>query len=1209
MVTIRSFSFAAALFLAAGLCIAAPSALTPAATAQQAQTLSAAASSATARLAQALEAGDATQARRIAADRMAALRALLEVAPDQVPALLLSRSEAADAAQVVGAAVETWLGPIEATLWVYHFDDFDRGIAWDEHVLEWEGQRFDLFGIEGLSRGLRDGLKVTMQDAVRIDDAILAMSAVEEAAGAQTKSNRYAQANILVMMVNFQDEVSAPFTKAQMEAAMDTNRRWYDEVSYGKQTTTHVVSDWVTLPINKADCPWSAVSREARLAATAAGFDLSRYNILGFVFPRNSSCAWAGLGGGGNFWLNGNTSLRVISHEVGHVLGFGHARSRRCPDGNYVDGVGCAEEEYGSPFDVMGAASSGHFHPGAKERIDYLGDLPSTQAVQSVTQSGDYDIRPYASPVTGFKALMIPRLANDTLNVEYRQAFGFDASLGTRIGPRVQITTGTNTLLDMKPDTTTWNDASLEVGATYDETGSGIRVTLLEVNAERARVRVALDPCGRIAPLVQATDVTPLSLRGEMKRIRLHVSNLDNPGSCSSPTTFTYSATPFTNATLPPLTSRPDQLVVAPGRSGSADLDFDVPAGFTGNLAFTLEVRNSARPMLRFRGSQSFALATHRLTVVGGDSQSAATGSAFGTPLGVRLVDARGTAAAGIQISFTAPGPTSGTSPSVILGTSARCTTAANGECSVTATANARVGTYAVRASAPTAAGEALIRLSNTGTAAAPDTTPDAGLVFAARSGVALDAPVISTSARIREINVPAPISVVNGEYSIGCDGAFAAAPGTVLAGAQVCVRHTSSRSGLSSVTTRLTVGTSTAEFTSTTAAGGAATGSAPPDITPDAFAFAPQQSVAAEAAVTSAAVTISGINARTSIAVAGGSYSIGCGSSFTSAAGTIGAGERVCVRHTSARRASASTATTLTVGGVAAQFRSTTAASIRPRSADQFDLSGGWFEPETAGQGLMIELYTSAAMGAGQRPYLFAGWFTYTDRVGGVAEQDWYALEGLGTVDGRVFQLTIGRPNAGRFDVGPSAGAPVNLGSATLTFSSCTEAVLDFQFSAAAGGRSGQVLLDRLLRNVSCDEDAAAANAPRGFLDTGAWFEPATSGQGLLFEVNPVSRLLFGAWYTYAADGPADYRWFTLQLGDVDANARRYVAVPILESTGGRLDQPATVATRQVGEATLQFDTCTSGRMTYRFTIGELAGRTGEIPLTRVGPAPTECR
>ena len=35
----------------------------------------------------------------------------------------------------------------------------------------------------------------------------------------------------------------------------------------------------------------------------------------------------------------------------------------------------------------------------------------------------------------------------------------------------------------------------------------------------------------------------------------------------------------------------------------------------------------------------------------------------------------------------------------------------------------------------------------------------------------------------------------------------------------------------------------------------------------------------------------------------------------------------------------------------------------------------------------------------------------------------------------------------------------------------------------------------------------------------------------------------------------------------------------------------------------------CSSGTMSYRFTVGELAGRTGDIPLSRVGPAPSECR
>jgi hypothetical protein len=255
-----------------------------------------------------------------------------------------------------------------------------------------------------------------------------------------------------------------------------------------------------------------------------------------------------------------------------------------------------------------------------------------------------------------------------------------------------------------------------------------------------------------------------------------------------------------------------------------------------------------------------------------------------------------------------------------------------------------------------------------------------------------------------------------------------------------------------------------------------------------------------------------------------------------------------------------------------------------------------------------MVEMYTSTARG-GAAPYLFAGWFTYTDRVGGVAEHDWYALEGTGTVDGRVFPLTIGRPNANVFDNGAAAGAPVQLGTATLTFSSCTQAVLDYQFNAAGGSRSGQVVLQRLLSNVSCDEATPVANAPRGFLNSGAWYEPATAGQGLLFELNPTDRQLFGAWYTFAASAPADYRWYTLQLGNVDPAATRLAAVPVFETTGGRFDRNEATSIRQVGEATIEFTGCTTGTLSYRFTVGELAGRTGDIPLSRVGPAPAECR
>ena len=79
--------------------------------------------------------------------------------------------------------------------------------------------------------------------------------------------------------------------------------------------------------------------------------------------------------------------------------------------------------------------------------------------------------------------------------------------------------------------------------------------------------------------------------------------------------------------------------------------------------------------------------------------------------------------------------------------------------------------------------------------------------------------------------------------------------------------------------------------------------------------------------------------------------------------------------------------------------------------------------------------------------------------------------------------------------------------------------------------------------------------------------------------------------------------------MGNVDPAATRLAAVPVFETTGGRFDRNETTSIRQVGEATIEFTGYTTGTLSYRFTVGELAGRTGDIPLSRVGPAPSECR
>jgi len=98
-------------------------------------------------------------------------------------------------------------------------------------------------------------------------------------------------------------------------------------------------------------------------------------------------------------------------------------------------------------------------------------------------------------------------------------------------------------------------------------------------------------------------------------------------------------------------------------------------------------------------------------------------------------------------------------------------------------------------------------------------------------------------------------------------------------------------------------------------------------DTTPDPFGFPPKTGVLPGVTVVSDAVRPTGYDFRTPVSITHGEYSIGCMGSFTSAPGFINPGWSVCVRHTAASTSSTAVTTTLTVGGVAGSFVSTTAA------------------------------------------------------------------------------------------------------------------------------------------------------------------------------------------------------------------------------------------------------------------------------------------
>jgi hypothetical protein len=223
-------------------------------------------------------------------------------------------------------------------------------------------------------------------------------------------------------------------------------------------------------------------------------------------------------------------------------------------------------------------------------------------------------------------------------------------------------------------------------------------------------------------------------------------------------------------------------------------------------------------------------------------------------------------------------------------------------------------------------------------TAAGPDTTP-AQFNFTDQTGVAVNTEITSDAVTITGINLPAAVTVTGGTYSVN-GGDFTAVAGTVSSGNTVRLRHTSAAAASTATNTTLTVSGVSDTFTSTTAA--------PVDTTPAPFSFTDQTGVTTSTVITSAAVTITGINSPAAVTIAGGTYSIN-GGGFTANAGTISNGNTVQVRHTSAATAGTATNTLLTVGGLSDTFTSTTegvaAGSLLPFMTGTGDLR--LFDPE----------------------------------------------------------------------------------------------------------------------------------------------------------------------------------------------------------------------------------------------------------------------
>ena len=103
-----------------------------------------------------------------------------------------------------------------------------------------------------------------------------------------------------------------------------------------------------------------------------------------------------------------------------------------------------------------------------------------------------------------------------------------------------------------------------------------------------------------------------------------------------------------------------------------------------------------------------------------------------------------------------------------------------------------------------------------------------------------------------------------------------------------------------------------------------------PVDTTPNAITLAAAANAEPNAVVTSAPVTITGINTSAPVSITGGEYSIS-GGAFTANPGTVTNGQTITVRITSSDKTNTPKEAVLTVGGVSAKFVVTTLADVTP--------------------------------------------------------------------------------------------------------------------------------------------------------------------------------------------------------------------------------------------------------------------------------------
>jgi hypothetical protein len=150
------------------------------------------------------------------------------------------------------------------------------------------------------------------------------------------------------------------FTRAELQEVADRADAFFRASSSGRFSVPGTTAAPIRLPRAVFDHCDATELRNAAPAATFAGYDR-----IVFVTPTVGACAFHGEANPTEVLLNGQLSVPLAAHELGHTLGLGHASRWEC------GGRGCSVDEYGGSFSVMGGGS-GDLNAYEKGQLEWL---------------------------------------------------------------------------------------------------------------------------------------------------------------------------------------------------------------------------------------------------------------------------------------------------------------------------------------------------------------------------------------------------------------------------------------------------------------------------------------------------------------------------------------------------------------------------------------------------------------------------------------------------------------------------------------------------------------------------------------------------------------------------------------------------------------------------------------------------------------------